>query len=161
MVCTFGDMKDVVWWRELDLPVKPIMGRNGLLVEEAPEGIDPEIYGELAGLHPKKARKKIAEMLTESKELMKEPQPITHPVKFFEKGEQPLEIITTRQWYLTNGGRDKDLRDELYKKGGEINWIPEYMQTRYEDWVGGLNGDWLISRTAIFWRAYPPLVSAG
>jgi valyl-tRNA synthetase len=30
--------------------------------------------------------------------------------KFYEKGEKPLEIVTTRQWYIRNGGRDADLR---------------------------------------------------
>jgi len=31
MVCTFGDVTDVTWWRELSLPMRPIIGRDGRL----------------------------------------------------------------------------------------------------------------------------------
>ncbi len=32
MICTFGDVTDVVWWRELRLPTRSVMGRDGRLV---------------------------------------------------------------------------------------------------------------------------------
>jgi valyl-tRNA synthetase len=76
-------------------------------------------------------------------------------VKFYEKGERPLEIVTTRQWYIRNGGRDADLRDALISRGREITWVPEHMQHRYENWVEGLNGDWLISRQRFFGVPFP------
>ena len=31
MICTFGDVTDVVWWRELSLPVRAIIQPNGTL----------------------------------------------------------------------------------------------------------------------------------
>ncbi len=71
-------------------------------------------------------------------------------VKFYEKGDKPLEIVTTRQWYIRNGGRDADLRERLVARGAELQWHPPYMQARYENWVEGLNGDWLISRQRFF-----------
>jgi valyl-tRNA synthetase len=76
-------------------------------------------------------------------------------VKFFEKGERPLEIVTTRQWYIRNGGRDDDLRDALIARGREIQWVPDHMRHRYENWVEGLNGDWLISRQRFFGVPFP------
>ena len=79
-----------------------------------------------------------------------EPRPITHHVKFFEKGDKPLEIVTTRQWYITNGGRGEQLRTQLIERGKELQWHPEHMRVRYEHWVNGLAGDWLISRQRFF-----------
>ena len=37
MCCTFGDLTDVTWWRELDLPVRTVIGRDGRLTRETPE----------------------------------------------------------------------------------------------------------------------------
>ena len=146
MICTFGDTTDVTWWRELNLPVRAIVDRGGRLVADAPDGIDPAPYAEIAGRTIHSAQQRMVELLTESGELIGDPQPITHPVKFFEKGQRPLEIVTSRQWYIRNGGRDENLRDALIQRGRELNWVPEHMRVRYENWVGGLNGDWLISR---------------
>jgi valyl-tRNA synthetase len=150
MICTFGDTTDVTWWRELDLPVRSIIGRDGRLLPTAPEGVDPTAYAELAGRNVKQAQKRIVEMLAESGDLIGEPKPITHPVKFFEKGDRPLEVVTSRQWYIRNGGRDADVREELLQRGKELQWSPAHMQARYENWVTGLNGDWLISRQRFF-----------
>ena len=74
---------------------------------------------------------------------------------FFEKGDKPLEIVASRQWYLCNGGRDGDLREQLLARGREVAWVPEYMKHRYADWVGGLNGDWLVSRQRFFGVPFP------
>ena len=149
MICTFGDTTDVVWWRELHLPVRSILGRDGRLLPTAPEGVG-EAYAELAGKGVKQAQKRIVEMLADSGDLQGEPRAITHPVKFFEKGDRPLEVVTSRQWYIRNGGRDEDRRAELLGRGKELAWHPPHMQARYDNWVGGLNGDWLISRQRFF-----------
>ena len=74
---------------------------------------------------------------------------------FYEKGDKPLEIVATRQWYITNGGRDAELRAECSRGASEINWIPAHMQHRYDNWVDGLNGDWLISRQRFFGIPFP------
>ena len=107
-------------------------------------------YAQIAGLAPKQAQRKIVEMLVESGEMLGEPRPITHPVKFYERGSRPLEIVATRQWYIRNGGRDDALRAALLERGEELIWHPAYMHNRYQNWVGGLNGDWLISRQRYF-----------
>jgi valyl-tRNA synthetase len=155
MICTFGDLNDVTWWRELQLPTRAIVGWDGRILADPPADVPAEPYAELAGKTMFSAQQRIVEMLRESGDLDGEPKQITHPVKFYEKGERPLEIVTTRQWYIRNGGRDADLRDALIARGREIQWVPEHMRHRYENWVEGLNGDWLISRQRFFGVPFP------
>src|SRR3954470_22390726 len=155
MICTFGDLNDVTWWRELRLPTRAIVGWDGRILPDPPQGVPAEPYRELAGKTVFSAQQRMVELLRESGDLDGEPTPITHPVKFFEKGERPLEIVTTRQWYIRNGGRNPELREALIARGREIQWIPEHMRHRYENWVEGLNGDWLISRQRFFGVPFP------
>jgi valyl-tRNA synthetase len=154
MICTFGDTTDVTWWRELQLPTRPIIGWDGRILAATPEWITSSAgisaYEQIAGTTTHTAKEKIAELLTASGDLVGEIRPITHAVKFFEKGDKPLEIVTTRQWYIRNGGRDADLRDQLLARGKELNWHPDHMGVRYKNWVEGLNGDWLVSRQRFF-----------
>ena len=154
MICTFGDVTDVIWWRELDLPNRAILGWDGRIVSEAPEVISDakgkEIFAQLAGKTVFSAKQTIVELLTASGDMVGEPKPITHPVKFFEKGDKPLEIVSTRQWYIRNGGRDQLLRDKLIEIGKSLKFHPDFMRVRYENWVNGLTGDWLISRQRFF-----------
>ena len=159
MVCTFGDLTDVTWWRELRLDTRAIVGRNGRIVAEPPPGLTSEAglaaYERLAGATLHTARERMVELLRASGDLHGDPRPITHAVKFYEKGSKPLEIVTSRQWYIRNGGRDDDLRAALAARGGELEWIPSYMGVRYQNWVEGLNGDWLISRQRYFGVPFP------
>ena len=159
MCCTFGDLTDVQWWRELQLPNRTIIGRDGRIIGQAPEWIASpagrEEFERIAGKTTFTARELSAEALRESGDLDGEPVPTQRMANFFEKGDKPLEIVSTRQWYITNGGRDTGLRDELIKRGDEITWVPAYMQSRYTNWIEGLNGDWLISRQRFFGVAFP------
>jgi valyl-tRNA synthetase len=150
MVCTFGDLTDVVWWRELQLATRVVIGRDGRFLPDRPAGVPAAAYAQFAGLTVNAARREAVRLLGESCDLIGEPRPVMHPVKFYERGDQPLEIVTSRQWYIRNGGRDAALRDELLARGRELEWHPEHMRHRYEHWVGGLTGDWLISRQRFF-----------
>src|SRR5699024_11215738 len=127
---TFGDVTDVTWGRELSLPVRAVIKPNGAF--RAITFGDPgwqsrdvvgaqHAYDQLANLSAAKARTRIVEMLRESADMIGEPRPITHPVKFFEKGERPLEIITSRQWFL----RMMDSREALLERGRELQWHPD------------------------------------
>lgn len=168
MVCTFGDTTDVTWWRELRLATRPVFGWDGRFRTEPPSGVEAPAavaaYAKLAGATAHTARERVVGMLRDSGDLRGEPRHVTHAVKFFEKGDKPLEIVTTRQWYVRNGGRDTALRDRLLARGTELAWHPPHMRVRYENWVGGLNGDWLISRQRFFGVPIPvwyPLDGSG
>src|SRR5699024_5414590 len=109
-----------------------------------------DAYEQLAGKTVFSAQKAMVELLVASGDLHGGPKPITHPVKFFEKGDKPLEIVSTRQWYVVNGARDEALGSKLIELGRELAWHPDFMRVRYENWVEGLSADWLISRQRFF-----------
>jgi valyl-tRNA synthetase len=168
MICTFGDLTDVIWWRELDLPNRAIIGFDGRILPAAPtvisSGPGAELFAQIAGKTVFSAKEIIVAALKESGDLVGDPKPISHPVKFFEKGDKPLEIVSTRQWYIRNGGRDQKLADRLVELGKELDFHPDFMRVRLENWINGLNGDWLISRQRYFGVPIPvwyPLDSAG
>jgi valyl-tRNA synthetase len=169
MVCTFGDLTDVVWWRELGLPVRSVLGLDGRLAEvpwgaAGWESDDVERarreYEELQGRTVNQARKRILELLEQAQDIVGEPTQVTRAVKFFEKGERPVEIVTSRQWFV----RTMAHREKLLQRGRELSWHPPYMRARFEDWVNGLTGDWCVSRQRFFGVPFPlwyPLDSSG
>ncbi len=159
MCCTFGDLTDVQWWRELQLPVRVIIGRDGRIQREAPvwitDATGQAAYAELAGKTMFSSREAMVTLLRDSGDLDGEPTPTTRMANFYEKGDKPLEIVATRQWYIRNGGREAELRQAFVDRGHELTWTPPYMEHRYTNWVEGLNGDWLISRQRFSGVTFP------
>ncbi len=161
MVCTFGDVTDIVWWRELrttdgrHLPNMTTIGLDGRFLPQAPSIVANAEAGawyeaEMAGKTVFSARKALVEKLQETGDITAVGKPFSHAVKFFEKGDRPLEIVSTRQWYIRNGARDAELRDKLIALGQQMSWHPDFMRVRYENWTNGLTGDWLVSRQRFF-----------
>lgn len=155
MICTFGDSADVDDWRRLGLPAREIIDRAGRIMpapwgEDHWESEDPERarshHDKLAGLPVNQARKEMVAMLAAAGALEGEPESIRRPVKFYEKGDRPLEFIVTRQWFI----KVLDKKAELIAQGRKIKWHPEHFLKRYEDWVEGLNQDWAVSRQRFF-----------
>ncbi|MDA8264394.1 MAG: valine--tRNA ligase [Actinomycetota bacterium] len=160
MVCTFGDTTDVTWWRELSLPTRTVVQRDGRF-GEAPfgepgwESVDAgaarDHYSKLQGKTVRQAQRQIIEMLRASGDILGEPRPVSHFVKFYERGERPLEIVSSPQWYV----RTMEMKELLIERGRELAWHPEFMRARYESWVEGLTGDWNISRQRFFGVPFP------
>jgi len=159
MICTFGDTTDVTWWRDLALPVRAIVQRDGRLrpVTWGDDGwstTDPtraqEAYDELAGKSVKQAQTRIVELLRNAGLIDGEIRPITHAVKFWENGSRPLEIVTSQQWFIRYPPKD-----EMLARGRELAWWPDFMRVRFENWVNGLIGDWNITRQRFFGVPFP------
>ena len=156
MVCTFGDQTDVDWWRQYNLPLRQVIGRDGhmLPVTFGAAGfqtLDPDsanrVYEQIAGTYVKKAQKLIVEIAENTPGVIDRPrEEISHAVRFFEKGDRPLELIPTRQWYT----KIMDKKEALLEQGRKIDWHPTFMSKRYESWVEGLNQDWCLSRQRYF-----------
>jgi valyl-tRNA synthetase len=163
MVCTFGDQNDVIWWRDHRLALRQIIGRNGRLLpvrfggDEYPS-INPAAanaaYAEIAGKNVNQAQRVMVELLRSPQAsacgtrapLLGEPKPIRHVVKMYEKGERPLEFITTRQWFVKLVAQ----KAQLLECGEQIRWHPDFMGLRYKNWTENLQYDWCISRQRYF-----------
>ena len=169
MVCTFGDAADVEWWKKSDFVIKQAINREGRFIKidfnSGPfASIQPEValsnYALILGKRVKQARTATVELLKANGNLLGEPRPIKHPVKFYEKGEEPLEFVVTRQWFI----KLLDFKKELLEQGRKISWNPEHMKHRYDNWVEGLSYDWCISRQRFFGVPFPvwyPISSEG
>ena len=172
MVCSFGDATDVDWWREKKLELRQILGRDGRLVPVEFNGqlwpsrkpqLAQALYREIEGKSIRAAQKIVAEQLTrpetsavqgqdhQQAPLRRDPEPITHPVKYYEKGNRPIEFFPTRQWFV----RLLDKKQYLIQKGREVQWHPEYMGVRFENWTDNLQFDWCISRERFFGISFP------
>ncbi len=141
MCCTFGDAVDIAWYLAHKLPLKQALGKDGVMTELA---------GKYKGMHVHKARKTILADL-KSAGLLKAQRSITHPVKVHERCGTDIEIINSKQWFI----KYLDLKEDLLKWGAELNWYPDFMKHRYDNWVKGLQWDWLISRQRFFGVPFP------
>jgi len=151
MICTFGDVADVEFWKQHRLPLRQLVALDGRMravdFATAPfASLEPEranaAYAEISGKNVKQARAKMVELLRAGGALVGEPRPTTQAVKFYERGTRPLEFVPSRQWFV----RLLDHKADLIAQGRKVAWHPEHMRTRYENWVEGLNQDWCISR---------------
>ncbi len=141
MCCTFGDQTDMEWYRAYNLPLKQAIGKDGKMTA---------LSGQYAGMKIAECRKTIIADLT-AQGLIKATKPITHTVNVHERCSTPIEIIQSKQWFI----KYLDLKEDLLKWGAELTWHPAFMKSRYDNWVKGLQWDWLISRQRFFGIPFP------
>ncbi len=141
MCCTFGDQKDMEWYKQYGLPLRMAISQDGTMTE---------IAGKYRGMRPDEARKAILEDLEKEGHLLKQER-ITHSVNVHERCGTPVEIVHSPQWYI----RVLDLKEKLLEMGNKFEWHPPHMKSRYDNWVRGLKWDWCISRQRFFGVPFP------
>src|SRR6266545_1050298 len=141
MCCTFGDTTDVAWWRAHDLPLIPLVTRQGRLSADG---------GPYADLSLAEARKRIVADMRAAGLLLAD-HPAEQTIRVHERCKTPLEILETQQWFI----RVLDAKAALLAAGRQIAWRPEYMRARYEHWVENLAWDWCISRQRFYGVPFP------
>ncbi len=140
MVCTFGDQNDMELWRRKGLQTRIIISRDGKIADS----------GVLDGLSINAAKKTILEKL-EAGGLIRGREKKKQNVNVHERCDTPIEILVSRQWFI----RTMSEKENLIGRGGEIRWVPEYMRTRFENWVNGMKWDWCVSRQRFYGVPFP------
>ncbi|HTZ41649.1 MAG TPA: valine--tRNA ligase [Candidatus Omnitrophota bacterium] len=136
MCCTFGDQTDMEWQKAYNLPIKIAISSDGKMTDVA---------GKYRDLSIKEARKKIIEDL-KNENLLVGQKPIKHFVNVHERCGTEIEFVKSKQWFV----KYLDLKKDLLKWGRELKWHPDFMRHRYENWVNGLQWDWLVSNQRYF-----------
>ncbi len=141
MCCTFGDVVDIEWWYANNLPLKISIEVDGTMSQLAQK---------YQGLPIKEAREEIIKDLEEN-HLLTGKKHITHAVNVHERCGTEIEFLITKQWFI----KYLDLKPKFLELGNQLNWHPKHMKVRYDNWIKGLQWDWLISRQRYFGIPFP------
>jgi len=134
MICTFGDKQDVHWWKQHKLELRKAIDRQGRMTA---------IAGKYAGMKSADCRKAILEDMKEQQILTRQ-EPLEQRVGACWRCKTPIEIMSERQWFV------KIDPEAIMKAAREIEWIPDHMFLRIENWVQQMEWDWCISRQRVF-----------
>ncbi|MCL4479962.1 MAG: valine--tRNA ligase, partial [Candidatus Thermoplasmatota archaeon] len=141
MVCTFGDQNDIYLWRKYNLETRIILDDFGKFRESA---------GPISGLTVREGRKRIIELL-EAEGVVDHIERIRHSVNAHERCDTPVEFGISKQWYV----KVLDIRDDLKRYAHSVDWIPQHMRVRIDNWIDGLKWDWGISRQRFLGVPFP------
>lgn len=136
MCCTYGDETDLFWQQSHNLPVKVAIDDGGRMTALA---------GKYEGMKVKAAREAVIADLKKTGLLLKQ-EPLVHAVATHERCGTPMEINIKKQWFI----KLVDHKEEFLKRGEQIKWFPEFMKSRYTNWVENVDRDWCISRQRYF-----------
>jgi valyl-tRNA synthetase len=136
MCCTYGDETDMYWVKKYNLPEKIIMDKSGRIASQE---------NDQQRLSTKKSREEMVKVLTETGHLVSS-ESLQHSVGVHERCGTPIEILPVPAWFINI----LPLKEKFLSNADQITWHPEYMKTRYIQWVENLKWNWCISRQRFF-----------
>ncbi len=139
MICTFGDKQDVRWWLEHKLPLRKAIDKCGHMTS---------ICGKYEGMDIPGCKAAMIKDL-QAQGYLYEQSSLEQNVGMCWRCDTPIEILSERQWFVridTNA---------IAKAAGEIDWIPEYMKVRLDNWISTMEWDWCVSRQRLFATPIP------
>jgi len=139
MICTFGDKQDVDWWAEYDLDLRMVFSEDGRLTGLAEE---------YEGLPIDEAAEAIATEL-DTEGYLVDTESTEQNVGQCWRCDTPIEILSKEQWFV------EVRQDEILETAQEVEWIPDHMYGRLEEWTEGMEWDWVISRQRVFATPIP------
>jgi len=139
MICTFGDKQDVRWWMEHGLPLRKAIDKSGRMTS---------ITGKYEAMTIPECKAAIIEDLKEAGHMI-EQNTLDQNVGMCWRCSTPIEILSERQWFI------KIDNDAIANAANEVEWLPEYMKVRLDNWVNTMEWDWCISRQRLFATPIP------
>ena len=141
MMCSFGDVADIQFFREQQLQPTIAIDRQGIMNSKA---------GPLASLPVKQAREKILVLLQQAAALQGS-KSLQHRTPVSERSRTPIEFITTKELYL----KQKDCKQQLRNVSKELVFYAPESRKILEDWITTVATDWPLSRQRFYGTEIP------
>jgi valyl-tRNA synthetase len=141
MMCSFGDVTDIRFFREMNL--KPVIAINK-------DGTMNKNAGFLKGLNIKEAQKKIVMELDKKKLLVKQER-IKHRTPICERSKDSIEFIAMQEYYVKQLDQKKKMK-QLAKK---LNFYSPKSKKILLNWIESVSIDWPISRRRYYATEIP------
>lgn len=146
--CSFGGLEDIEYIkRHPNMKIYEIMNKDGTLNELCGEEFNGLIASEEGRFTAMRKLKEIGVLIGQEN--------ITQIVNVGERSGVPVEYIASEQWFV----KYLDKKEMFYEFANSFKWTPEFMKTRLENWIKGLNWDWGFSRQRHFGVPIPAWIN--